>query len=59
MKYLKISKQTTRSNIYLELNITDDAFVCQNKAFQFDDLCKGKRLGILICETESKALIDL
>ena len=60
MKHLKISKQSSRSNIYLNLNITNDAFVCQNKVIQFDDLCRDKETAVgLECETESKALIDL
>ena len=60
MKHLKISKKSSRSNIYLNLNITKEAIVCQNKVNQFDDLCKYKNLsGDVTCETESKALIDL
>ena len=60
MKYLKISKQTTRSNIYLNLNITNEAFVCQNKVIQFDDLCIDKKaLTDHDCVTKSKALISL
>ena len=60
MKHLKISKKSTRSNIYLSLNITKEAFVCQNKPIPFDDLCIVENLsGKLKCETDSKALIDL
>ena len=60
MKHLKISKQSSRSNIYLNLNITKEAIVCQNQDIQFDDLCIDKEAsGLLKCETESKALIDL
>ena len=60
MNHLKISKKSTRSNIYLNLNITNEAFVCQNQVIPFDDLCMDEELfGDLICETESKALIDL
>ena len=60
MKHLKISKQSSRSNIYLNLNITNEAFVCQNKVIQFDDLCIDKDTsGDVQCETESKAVIDL
>ena len=60
MKHLKISKKSSRSNIYLNLNITKEAFVCQNKPIPFDDLCIDKKAsGKLKCETDSKALIDL
>ena len=60
MKHLKISKKSTRSNIYLNLKITDEAFVCQNKPIKFDDLCIDKDTsGDVECETQSKALIDL
>ena len=60
MKHLKISKKSTRSNIYLNLKIINEAFVCQNKVIQFDDLCiENEKSGEVKCETESKALIDL
>ena len=61
MKYLKISKQSTRSNIYLNLKITDVAFVCQNQPIRFDDLCIVIAVSVspILCETESKAVIDL
>ena len=60
MKHLKISKQSTRSNIFLNLNITKEAIVCQNKIIQFDDLCIDKEALIdYDCVTESKALISL
>ena len=59
MKHLKITKKSSRNNIYLELNLTKDAFICQNKVIRFDDLCIDKSLFGFECETESKALIDL
>ena len=59
MKHLKISKQSSRSNIYLNLNVTNEAFVCQNQVIRFDDLCIDKKSNSRLCETESKALIDL
>ena len=60
MKYQKISKQSRRNNIYLNLNITNEAFVCVNKVIRFDDLCIDKETsGDVQCETESKAVIDL
>ena len=60
MKHLKISKKSSRSNIYLNLNIANETFVCQNKLIPFDDLCIDmKASGKLKCETDSKALIDL
>ena len=59
MKHLKISKKSIRSNIYLSLNITIEAFVCQNKVIRFEDLCIDKKAVDFDCETESKALIDL
>ena len=59
MKHLKISKKSTRGNIYLNLNITKEAIVCQNNVSQFDDLCIDKSTIVFHCETESKAEIDL
>ena len=60
MKHLQISKQSSRSNIYLNLNVTKEAFVCQNQDIQFDHLCEENELyANLKCETESKTLIDL
>ena len=60
MKHLKISKRSSRNNIYLNLNIINDTFVCQNKDIRFDELCKDKEAyGKLICETQSKNLLDL
>ena len=60
MKDLKISKKSSRSNIYLNLNITKEAIVCQNQDIQFNDLCIDKEaIAGLKCETDSKALIDL
>ena len=60
MKHLKISKQSSRSNIYLNLKITDEAFVCQNKVIPFDILCRDKKTAVgLECETESKAINNL
>ena len=60
MKHLKISKKSSRSNIYLSLKITNEAFVCQNQPIRFDKLCIDMRAqGGLKCETDSKALIDL
>ena len=42
------------------MKITNETFVCQNKDFQFDDLCIAlEAKGGLECETESKAQIDL
>ena len=59
MKHLKISKQSTRSNIYLNLNIINETFVCQNQVIQFDDLCIDEAIVGYNCVTESKALISL
>ena len=59
MKHLKISKKSSRSNIYLNLNVTNEVFVCQNKPFRFDELCIDKDISDLTCETESTALLDL
>ena len=61
MKHLKISKQSRRSNIYLDLNMTKEAFVCQNnKVIQFEDICIDKDTTVdYDCVTESKALISL
>ena len=60
MKHLKISKQSSRSHVYLNLNITKEAFVCQNQPIPFDKLCiDNLAYAGVECETESKALIDL
>ena len=60
MKHLKISKLSTRNNFYHELNITNEAILCQNKPIRLDDLCIDKfASGEVKCETESKALLDL
>ena len=60
MKHLEISKKSTRSNIYLNLKITDVAFVCQNKVIPIENLCRDKETAAgFECETESKTIINL
>ena len=61
MNHLKLTQtSTSRSNIYMNLDLTDDAFICQhNVTLYFDDLCLDKVIGNTPCRLRTGALVDL
>ena len=60
IKHLKISKKSSRSNIYLHLNITSDKIVCQNNNYSINDLCKNKIIKTkTTCKLKNGNSIDL
>ena len=61
MNHLKLTQtSTSRSNIYMNLDLTDDAFICQdNVTWYFNDLCLDKVISSTPCRLRTGALVDL
>ena len=61
MDHLKLTQtSTSRSNIYMNLDITDDAFICQdNVTWYFNDLCQDKVIRHTPCRLKNGALVQL
>ena len=61
MNHLKLTQtSTSRSNIYMHLDITDDAFICQdNVTWHFNDLCLDRVISSTPCRLKTGALVDL
>ena len=59
MEHLKISKKSSRRNIYLTLDITDDAIVCQNRTYSMYDLCQKERADFSPCQLKNGETVSL
>ena len=62
MNHLKLTQiSTSRSNIYMNLDLTNDAFICQdNVTWDFNDLCLvDKNITSTPCKLRTGALVEL
>ena len=61
MNHLKLTQtSTSRSNIYMHLDMTNDAFICQdNVTWYFNDLCLDKVISSTTCRLRTGAIVDL